>query len=298
MARTKKDFTGVVELGLAENNPDNQSPVLDKLLQVIPMSGDDFLSGFIDATSDRTADAVPLEKFEEPLAAAAPKADPGEFGKETGYDEAFIRNAEIQRKAGQPLEQIAPPTPIYSEQPGPYTPPAQLDTPPAEPFTPLDMERNNIAAQEVVDWYDVGQQVLSVWAYSYFNDPKNALETEQALYPLISTGKANAGQKAVYEKAREMVLAFTSRKTTFATQVAMSADLKQRTVRLFDKILETRGIKLSPELLLVFLLMTPLVVNGGKILVEKLGFKGGDEMLDKLNTFVNTQEKQYWEKEK
>ena len=38
------------------------------------------------------------------------------------------------------------------------------------------------------------------------------------------------------------MLGFTKRKTSFAEQVAMSEGLKQRTVRLLDKVLEARQV--------------------------------------------------------
>ena len=53
-------------------------------------------------------------------------------------------------------------------------------------------------------------------------------------------------------------------------------------------------MRIPPELLLGFLLLTPLVVNGGKILLEKIGFNNADSILDKFTTFVNTQETGYW----
>ncbi|MEQ1746378.1 MAG: hypothetical protein ABMA02_13195, partial [Saprospiraceae bacterium] len=160
--------------------------------------------------------------------------------------------------------------------------------------TELDSELNSIAAQELVDWYDILQSVLAVWSYDYFSTPKTAVQTVEELYPKIAAGKANPGEKALYEKAQEAVLGFTKRKTSFAEQVAMSEGLKQRTVRLLDKILEARQVRISPELLLGFLLLTPLVVNGGKILLEKIGFNNADSVLDKFTAFVNTQEATYW----
>ena len=54
-------------------------------------------------------------------------------------------------------------------------------------------------------------------------------------------------------------------------------------------------VRISPELLLGFLLLTPLIVNGGKILLEKIGFGNADAVLDKFTAFVSDQEAAYYD---
>ena len=282
-------------------------PSLDGILNGIPIAGDDILAELLDATSDRTAaqpplaapDIMPVPNTE------LPQALPEDLGEETGAPPEFVERVEaIRQKTGRPLAEAEEMAKREMPQPDPaFLIPGMreveagqtgFEPAPAQPLTPLDSELNTIAAQELVEWYDVLQSVAGVWAYDYFSTPKKAVQTVEELYPKISAGKANAGEKALFEKAQEAVLGYTKRKTAFAEQVAMGESLKQRTVRLLDKILEVRQVRISPELLLGFLLLTPLVVNGGKILLEKIGFENADTVLDKFSAFVQGQEKAYW----
>jgi hypothetical protein len=304
--RGGKNFKATV--GATLDEAQGELPALDQILNGIPIAGDDILADLLDATSDRTVEPAPLAVAEIVPApgAEAPEALPEDLGEETGIQPEFVERVEaIRQKTGRSLteaeEIVKREMPrIDPENPG-LIPLPEADSsagspPPADPppLSTLDSELNGIAAQELVDWYDILQSVLAVWSYDLFSTPKKAVQTVEELYPKIAAGKANAGEKALYEKAQEAVLGFTKRKTSFAEQVAMSEGLKQRTVRLLDKILEVRQVRISPELLLGFLLLTPLVVNGGKILLEKIGFNNADSILDKFTTFVNTQEAGYW----
>jgi hypothetical protein len=284
-------------------------PVLEQILNGIPIAGDDILAELLDATSDRTVEPAVLAVAEIVAAPGAetPEALPEDLGEETGAQPEFIERVEAIRQKGarslteaeeiatREMPQNTPEAPALNKG-NPPEAVSSAGNPPADapPLTELDSELNSIAAQELVDWYDILQSVLAVWSYDYFSTPKTAVQTVEELYPKIAAGKANPGEKALYEKAQEAVLGFTKRKTSFAEQVAMSEGLKQRTVRLLDKILEARQVRISPELLLGFLLLTPLVVNGGKILLEKIGFNNADSVLDKFTAFVNTQEATYW----
>lgn len=298
----KKTFkTSVVNT--LEPDPVDQVSI-DQLFNGIPLAGDDILGDLLNATSDRT---VEPEKPALAHIVTAPDAAPEEplaedLGDETGAEPAFVELVEdIRSRSGVPLEKAE--EMAKREMPQPESAPGfdpfdnslkSENQPYSEPFTSTDSELNAIAAEELVDWYDILQSVLAVWAYDHFSTPKKAVKTVEDLYPKISSGKANAGEKALFEKAQEAVLAYSKRKTNFADQVAMSAGLKQRTVRLLDKILEARQVRIPPEVLLGFLLLTPLVVNGGKILLEKIGFENADSVLDKFTTFVNNQESAYW----
>jgi hypothetical protein len=304
--RGGKDFKTTVGAVLAEAQV--ELPVLEQILNGIPIAGDDILAELLDATSDRTVEPAVLAVAEIVAAPGTelPEALPEDLGEETGTLPEFIERVEaIQQKTGRPLAeaealakrempQMSPENPVLI---GPSEVGPSGDSPPplyAPERTALDSELNSIAAQELVDWYDILQSVLAVWSYDFFSTPRKAVQTVEELYPKIAAGKANPGEKALYEKAQEAVLGFTKRKTSFAEQVAMSEGLKQRTVRLLDKILEARQVRIPPELLLGFLLLTPLVVNGGKILLEKIGFNNADSILEKFTTFVNTQEAGYW----
>jgi hypothetical protein len=305
--RGGKNFKNTVVAALDEAQV--EMPVLEQILNGIPIAGDDILAELLDATSDRTVEPAVLAAAEIVAAPGAetPEALPEDLGEETGTQPEFIERVEaIQQKTGRPMAEAEALAKREMPQNTPEAltltngnPPGEASSagsPPADtpPLTELDSELNSIAAQELVDWYDILQSVLAVWSYDYFSTPKTAVQTVEALYPMIAAGKANPGEKALYEKAQDAVLGFTKRKTSFAEQVAMSEGLKQRTVQLLDKILEARQVRISPELLLGFLLLTPLVVNGGKILLEKIGFNNADSVLDKFTAFVNTQEATYW----
>ncbi|MCC6460787.1 MAG: hypothetical protein IT260_09985 [Saprospiraceae bacterium] len=304
--RGGKNFKNTVVAALDEAQV--EMPVLEQILNGIPIAGDDILAELLDATSDRTVEPAALAVAEIVAAPGAetPEALPEDLGEETGAQPEFIERVEaIRQKGARSLteaEEIAKREMPQNTPEGPAlpsNPPVEASSagsPPADtpPLTALDSELNSIAAQELVDWYDILQSVLAVWSYDFFSTPKKAVQTVEELYPKIAAGKANPGEKALYEKAQEAVLGFTKRKTSFAEQVAMSEGLKQRTMRLLDKILEARQVRIPPELLLGFLLLTPLVVNGGKILLEKIGFNNADSILDKFTTFVNTQEAGYW----
>ncbi len=299
--RRTKSFKSGLETAL--DDAAAGAPALEGILNGIPIAGDDILAELLDATSDRTVEPPPLATADiMPVPnAELPQALPEDLGEETGAPPEFVERVEaIRQQTGRTLaeaEEMAKremPQPDPAFAPGPETEPTDSATEPAQPLTPLDAELNTIAAQELVEWYDILQSVAAVWAYDHFSTPKNAVQTVEQLYPKISTGKATVAEKALYEKAQEAVLGFTKRKATFAEKVAMGENLKQRTVRLLDKILEVRQVRISPELLLGFLLLTPLVVNGGKILLEKIGFENADSVLDKFTAFVNGQEKAYW----
>ncbi len=300
--RGNKTFKGNVEAALDETATEPLK--IEAILRDLPIAGDDILADLLNSTSDRTVEPAKLavaEFIPDPEAEKAAPLPEG-LGEETGTRPEFVQRVEEIRQKGRSLaeaEDMArremPETPSpHQPSPGEGPPVPNEPAPEKQPFTELDSELNGIAAQELVDWYDILQSVLAVWSYDFFSTPKKAVQTVEELYPKIAAGKANPGEKALYEKAQEAVLGFTKRKTSFAEQVAMSQGLKQRTVRLLDKILEVRQVHIPPELLLGFLLLTPLVVNGGKILLEKLGFENADNVLDKFTAFVNTQEAAYW----
>lgn len=298
--RNPKTFKSGVAAALDEAAV--EAPALDSILNGIPIAGDDILAELLDATSDRTAEPPPLAVADiMPVPnAELPQALPEDLGEETGALPEFVERVEaIRQQTGRTLAEAEEMAKREMPQPDPASAPPESpqttgDNPAPQPLTPLDAELNTIAAQELVEWYDILQSVAAVWAYDHFSTPKKAAQAVEELYPKISTGKASPAEKALYEKAQETVLGFTRRKTAFAEQVAMGESLKQRTVRLLDKILEVRQLRISPELLLAFLLLTPLVVNGGRILLEKIGFENADSVLDKFAAFVNGQEKAYW----
>lgn len=304
MAKKSKTFSGNVAETLDETAIEPIS--IERILGELPIAGDDILADLLSATSERTVQPAKLavaEVIPDPEAEKSAPLPEG-LGEETGATPEYVQKVEEIRQKGRSLaeaEEIAKrdipaataPDPQVNQHENIQAPTTEI---PVErpPLTELDSELNTIAAEELVDWYDIIQSVTSVWAYDFFSTPKKAVQTVEELYPKIAAGKANPGEKALYEKAQEAVLGFTKRKTAFAEQVAMSQGLKQRTVRLLDKILEARQVRISPELLLGFLLLTPLVVNGGKILLEKIGFENADSVLDKFTTFVNSQESAYW----
>ncbi|MBK8968649.1 MAG: hypothetical protein R3D58_06950 [Saprospiraceae bacterium] len=297
--RAKKTFQPSVVETLEPDPVD--AVAIDQILNGIPIAGDDILGELLDATSDRTVEPQkPAVADIIPAPDAVPDDEPlaEDLGEETGAAPEFVELVEnIRDRSGVPLEKAEE---IAKRELPQHNPLDGLETPEnapvleQRPFTATDSELNTIAAEELIDWYDVLQSVLAVWAYDHFSTPKKAVETVEGLYPKVSSGKANSGEKALFEKAQEAVLAYSKRKASFAEQVTMSESLKQRTVRLLDKILDARQIRIAPEVLLGFLLLTPLVVNGGKILLEKIGFENADSVLDKFTAFVNGQEKAYW----
>lgn len=296
----KKNFKASVG-GLVDNASSTSvqlSAVEGKLLEGIPIAGDDLLNDLLASTSDRTVEPAPLalpEANAGAQTAGAPEVDPNDFGDEVPIDPRQIEAANQTLKSGRGLDAVEDLVRQVAAAPGEGAESSILDAHVApEPFTSLDAELNRIAAEELVEWYDVLQSVLSVWAYEHFSSPKTASETVERLYPKIANAQATATEKALFEQAQSTVLGFTKRKTSFAESVAMSQGLKARTVRLLDRILETRQVRISPELLLGFLLLTPIIVNGGRIMLEKLGFANADNVLEKFTTFVGKQEAEYW----
>lgn len=303
MAKRSKTFSGNLAETLDETAIEPIS--IERILGELPIAGDDILADLLAATSERTVEPSKLavaEIIPDPEAVQTAPLPEG-LGEETGATPEYVQKVEEIRQKGRSLAEAEEIAKRHIPEPSADTQAIQTennDAPKTEipierpPLTEMDSQLNAIAAEELVEWYDIIQSVTSVWAYDFFSTPKKAVQTVEELYPKIAAGKANPGEKALYEKAQEAVLGFTKRKTVFAEQVAMSQGLKQRTVRLLDKILEARQVRISPELLLGFLLLTPLVVNGGKILLEKIGFENADSVLDKFTTFVNSQESAFW----
>jgi hypothetical protein len=296
--RSRKTFKAGI--GTALDAAAAETPALDKILNGIPIAGDDILAELLDATSDRTAAPAELAAAEIVPAPGTEASEPlpEDLGEETGAAPEFVERVEaVRQKTGRSLEEAED---LVKREMPPPEPAGMRDTaPPPEPepvpLTPQDTQLNGIAAREMVEWYDVLQSVASLWAYDRFSTPQKAAQSVEELYPKIAAGRASDSERALYEQAQQAVLGFTRRKTAFSEQVAMSETLKERTVRLLDNILQARQVRISPELLLGFLLLTPLIVNGGKILLEKIGFGNADAVLDKFTAFVSDQEAAYYD---
>jgi len=293
----KDDISGLIE---QEKPPHIQSG--DDIFNGIETDGQDLLVDAVDTVSDRTVEPTRPEAVqvisdveEEPLPEVA--------GQESTVNPDFIRRVEEFQKRYpdkslfdiEGMVNATVPPPSASVSTGAFLGGSGS----AQPITdgenkPLDLQANHIGAEEIVAWYDMGQQLLSVFAYEYFSSPKEAIAASEQIYPKIANGSATPADRFLYEKAQEVLVGYTRRKTSFSETVAMSEDMKGRMTRLLDKTLELRNIQLSPELLIAMIALTPLVVNGGRILLEKMGFGNADEMVGKYSAFVGAKENQYW----
>ena len=314
MAKARKKTFGD-NVGQAVESGTSDVADLKALFQQIPMSGDDLINELLETTSERTVDPP---KSSAAVPAEAPmQIQEGHLGEETDTAPEFVQEVqEVARRTGKSLseaEQIVqrstpqiptpPPGAVTGEYYGkPYSnsgmpsPPApQLAAPsaPREPLTPQELQGNAIAAEELITWYDTLQSVGSVWAYDYFTQPKNAVKLVDQLSAKVIAGTATAGEKEAFAAAQKTVTDYAVRKGKFHDGASMSDDLKARSIRLLDKILEVRQITIPPEALLALLLLTPLVMNTGTILKERFGFKEADDLLAKFTTFVNKSETKY-----
>ena len=203
--RRTKSFKSGVETAL--DDAVASAPALEGILNGIPIAGDDILAELLDATSDRTVEPPPLATADiMPVPnAELPQALPEDLGEETGAPPEFVERVEaIRQQTGRTLAEAEEMAKREMPQPDPaFLNPGmrevdagqtEFEPAPIQALTPLDSELNTIAAQELVEWYDVLQSVAGVWAYDYFSTPKKAVQTVEELYPKISSGKANAGQ--------------------------------------------------------------------------------------------------------
>lgn len=257
-------------------------------------SGEDVLSDFLNSTSDRTisvqeivAERSGKNDAQQSNSATDPAFDdPSLYGDPTDTPADFVRNVNAGLKSGLTLEDAANRVGqgLGNEQgqQGEGTAPAP------------DPETQDMAAQEIIEWYDMIQGVASVWLYDYVNSPKGAVQAVEALEEKVMAGNATEQEKRAFTVAFNRIKGYSGRKESFAETVAMNASIKERSARLLAKIMEIRGITISPEMLLALLLLTPVIVNGGRILIEKFGFEGGNDLIDQYTKFVNTQEKTFW----
>lgn len=269
----------------------DQDDAVDRLVRQA-VSGDDVLSEFLTSTSDRTIrveDIVAERNGQQGVANAAPDPafdDPSLYGDPTDTPADFVRNVEAGIKSGLSLEDAASRVGQVNTNPEPG------ETYGAAP----DPETQDMAAEEIIAWYDMFQGVASVWLYDYVNSPKGAVQAVEALEEKVMAGNATDTEKRAFTVAFNRIKGYSARKESFAQTVAMNASIKERSARLLSKIMEIRGITISPELLLALLLLTPVIVNGGRILIEKFGFEGGNDLIDQYTKFVNTQENSFWKK--
>ena len=79
-----------------------EMPVLEQILNGIPIAGDDILAELLDATSDRTVEPAVLAVAEIVAAPGAetPEALPEDLGEETGAQPEFIERVEAIRQKG------------------------------------------------------------------------------------------------------------------------------------------------------------------------------------------------------
>lgn len=320
MGRAKKNFQdGVVQqLESAAAEPNN---VLKQVLGDLPLAGDDLLMGILSSTSDRTVEPAPLATAHIQPADDAPTDAPlpEGLGEEVpGITADSIRKIEELQRRGKSVDEAEH---IVRQQVPPMSPPAQnsgggiayppppaaptggfFSTPPEgdyqmgaepEPLSPLDVKLNSISSAQIVKWYDIFQSLTSVWAYGHFSSPKQAVEVMEALTPKVTAGTATPEEVARYKAAQDVVLNYTMRKTAFAETVGMSEGLKQECTQLLGDILEARGVRIPPEMLLLLLFLSPLIVNGGRIMLEKMGFSDADKMVGQFSAFVGKQTKEY-----
>lgn len=272
-------------------NLDQDLDAVDRLVRQA-VSGDDVLSEFLTSTSDRTiqvADIVAERSGQQQTANSAPDPafdDPSLYGDPTDTPADFVKGVNEGLKSGLSLEDAA------SRVGQVNTNPEASESYGAAP----DPETQDMAAQEIIDWYDMIQGVASVWLYDYVNSPKGAVQAVEALEEKVMAGNATDSEKRAFTVAFNRIKGYSGRKESFAQTVAMNASIKERSARLLSKIMEIRGITISPELLLALLLLTPVIVNGGRILIEKFGFEGGNDIIDQYTKFVNTQENSFWKK--
>lgn len=304
MAKGKrKNFSGEIESLVQEPIQEAGGGAAD-IFNGIPISGDDLLADMVTTISDRTVEPARPETVQ--VVSNIPKEEaslPEVAGEESPVDPEFIKRVEETRaahpdKALEEIERLVKLSPIQSPESGGANTPFQpsVNTPfDSAAQQPIDEEANRIGAQEIVDWYDMGQQLLSVFGYEYFSSPKESNAIVASLMPKVMANTASQAERSQFEQAQKVLLSYTERKTRFSETVAMSQDLKERTIRLLEKVLAHRGIQLSPEMLLGVLFLTPLIINGGRILLEKMGFGNADEMVGKFNAFVKTQESNYYQ---
>lgn len=261
------------------------------LLKEVPSNGDDLIMEFLETTSDRTVKPEPVEATTKP--SERPEDDPDTYGEESDVSAEYVRRVEAGLRAGKGLEEakiIARRASVNQsdfEEGG-----VEAD---AEPRV-YDSESGQLAAEELIEWYDTIQGVTSVWLYDYVNSPKNALEVVEALQDKVVANNASNEERTAFTTALSRLKGYTGRKESFAEMVAMNESIKQRSIRLLNSIMEIRGIQVSPELLLALLLLTPIVINGGRILIEKFGFAGGNDLIDQFTGFVSKEESKYWSK--
>ncbi len=277
---------------------DSVASSLNDVFEGIPLAGDDLLDQLIATTSDRTVEPQPIVQQVAPGEEAKQnKVGAEHLGDEIAVDGAFVEQMKAAEKGGADVfaarEQIFnTPTPpagqgtFHTDEPTPNPEPTV--------FTDGDRGNNRIFAEEVVDWYDVLQSVASMYAYDYFSSPAEATKTVDRLHPKVMDNTATPQEKQLYNDLHKSVMHFATRKSTFAQSVSMSVPLKQRIVNLMNAVFEQRGYKMQPEILLGMLMLTPLIVNGGRILLEKMGFEQADQLVGKFSEFVAAQEQQYY----
>lgn len=292
MPVTKKGKTA------AKNFKTSVATSLNDVFEGIPLAGDDILDQLIATTSDRTVEPQPIvQQVAAQAEATKTKVGAEHLGEEVGVDAAFVDQMKAAEKSGADMFEARErifntPTPpvgqgtIHTDEPAPNPEPTV--------FTDGDRGNNRIFAEEVVDWYDVLQSVASMYAYDYFSSPAEATKTVNKLHPKVMDNTATPQEKQLYNELHKSVMHFATRKSTFAQSVSMTVPLKQRIVNLMNAVFEQRGYKMQPELLLGMLMLTPLIVNGGRILLEKMGFEQADQLVGKFSEFVASQEQQYY----
>jgi hypothetical protein len=300
--RPKKTFAETTGQQLEQASQEGGG-ALEKLFAQIPLSGDDLLADLLDTTSDRTVEQPKPAPIEVMQVTPEPPL-PEEI---VGGEEVQGVNAQMLEKINQGIQkgmsfedadaQVRVQQPVRNDIQGPgsdspYVQPERIAEH-REPLSEMDTQMNRIAADELVAWYDVLQSVASVWMYERVSSPKQAADVVTKLTDKVATGKAQAGEIAMFKEAQQLLVDYTGRKTKFAETVAMSDSLKIRTAKLLDRILEAKNIRIPPEVLLGFLLLTPLIVNGGRILLEKFGFEGGDQLVKRFTNFVESQEAEF-----
>lgn len=293
-ARKKTFSTDIAQMVEQPGQADGAFSDFKEMLKEVPTNGDNLIMEFLETTSDRTVKPDPMETA---TAVEAPEDDPKNYGEESGVSADYVRKVEAGLRTGKSLDEAKTIAsrgdgPIPVNQAGFGEGGGVQDVEPAV----YDSESGQLAAEELIEWYDTIQGVASVWFYDYLNSPKSALEVVEALQDKVVANNASNGERVAFTAALSRLKGYTGRKESFAETVGMNDSIKQRSIRLLNSIMEIRGITVSPELLLALLLLTPVVINGGRILIEKFGFAGGNELIEQFTGFVSKEESKYFDK--
>lgn len=141
-------------------------------------------------------------------------------------------------------------------------------------LTEQEKKYNEITAKYGLEVWDQLVKTGSVMVYGLVNNPKEVLDALSQYEDIINSGKSLSENQLKHRKSlQEHVADYEKRKGDFAFNTHIDIELKELAKDMTEEVMNAKGIKSDPSLVLILLLFAPVAINMMRVVMDKIGYR-------------------------